>query len=344
MTSPIPRRAAKRILGAMRYRAGHALASLAVAFALCTAPAPANAASWEIIPTWPAADVNLTVPFSQGSEADILFSLFSSAFMAETGKRLNLVHVPGQAGAVAWARMVDDSNDGTTLTAVLLPHVFLRAMLPDSGIKMENMVICHITAYTPCVLWTASFGSISSVDNFADTAATMNGRFLVAGPGRYSAGQIAARVLDRAAGVRSTYIPYTGSIDAGKAVLNRQAGVFWAHSVALTALGSSVKPLAIAAQTRLRSMPEVPTFHELGYDVEEGMYYGIAVPADTPEESRQRIADFFSRAARSPAFRAQAEKLGFIPQDVPLGSMPDFAATLREALAKRIEDYDLFTQ
>lgn len=295
-------------------------------------------------PKWPSSGVRLTIPAPQQSEADALFSLFKSAFAAEFRRTLIFSYLPDQAGADAWARMQDDPADGSVLTAVLIPNFMLRARQPDSGINVGSMTVCHVAAYTPCALWAANTSPVSSVRAFVDAAKSMGGNFLVAGPGRYSAGQIADRILNRAAGVFTTYIPYTSSIDAGRAVLARQAALFWAHSVMLPSLGGGVAPIAVASENRVSSMPGVPTFRELNHDVVQGVYYGIAVPADTPMETRQNISEFFSRHAGTPEFRARAEQLGFTPLNVPLEAVPAFLEERERDLERKIEEYDLLVQ
>lgn len=308
------------------------------------ASGPAVADSGESPPRWPASGVRLTIPSPQQGEADILFSLFKSAFAAEFRRTLIFSYLPDQAGAAAWARIQDDPAEGSVLTAVLIPNFMLRARQPDSGVSTGSVALCHVTAYTPSALWAANTSPVSSVRAFVDAARSMGGNFLVAGPGRYSAGQIADRILNREAGVLTTYIPYASSIDAGRAVMNREAALFWAHSVMLPSLGGAVAPIAVASENREPSMPDVPTFRELNYDVTIGVYYGIAVPAETPEETRQSISDFFSRRARTPEFRDRAEQLGFTPLDIPLEAVPAFLKERELALEKQIGEYDLLIQ
>ena len=51
--------------------------------------------------------------------------------------------------------------------------------------------------------------------------------------------------------------------------------------------------LAMASEKRMEIIPDVPTFRELGYDIVEGAYRGVAAPPGTPDEiikvSRRRL-------------------------------------------------------
>lgn len=313
-------------------------------FAVVFCPFYAHAADSFYPEPWPFSEVTVTAPSIPGSESDALFSLAAKPFAEQTGKKFAIKHVPGQAGATAWARVVDDVPNGSALTAVTLPEFFLRALQPDSGVVPAHMSICNIIAYTPCVLWAPAEGPLADLDAFLDEAAAKNGSVIVAGPGRYSAGQLANRILNRQAGIRTIYFPYAGSLEAGKAVADQKASVFWAHSMPVAARGTSFKALAVAAEKRLPSLPDAPTFRELGLDVVMGVYYAAAVPFDTPEMTQDEISEFFSQLAATAAFRKKASALGFLPLNVPKDDVPVFVSRYQKTLQQQIEDYAMTLQ
>jgi tripartite-type tricarboxylate transporter receptor subunit TctC len=321
--------------------------SLAAFLVLPAAPpltAAAATADTGIVSAWPSSDVVLTVPSSRGSEADALFALVREAFKEKTGKTLAARYVSGRAGADAWARMVDDPPDGSVLTVTAYPDLLLRGFQPDSGVSSGSMAVCGLVAYTPCVLWTMNLSAFGSVQAVTDAARGMNGNFPAAGPGRYSAGQVAARSLDRLMGVRTLYIPYAGSVEAAKAALNQQASVCWGYAVAPAVPGMALKPLAVAAETRLPSLPDVPTFRELNIDLVEGLYLGIAVPRETSEYTRMDIADFFAALNKDPAFQAKASALGFMLPHVGARDLPGFMDGQEEAARRKFEEFTLADQ
>ena len=307
--------------------------------ALCLWPFPATAAEAFYPPPWPVADVSLTIPASEESESNALYNLFSEAFATQTGKKLSFRYVPGLAGATAWARMVDDKQDGTALTAVTYPEFFLRTAQPDSGIAPESMLLCHVAAYSPCILW----GDFDSLQAFIDAAQIARGDLLVAGPGSYSAGQTAARALDRLAGIKTLYIPYAESAGAAIAGNERKVKAFWAYSM-LPKQHGTLRPLAVAAEQRMPSLPDVPTFLELGINLIEGSYYAIAVPAGTHKETVSAIATFFSGHAETEKFRAQALSLGFVPMNLALEDIPEFLDYVQGEASRKIEEYSLYDQ
>ena len=60
----------------------------------------------------------------------------------------------------------------------------------------------------------------------------------------------------------------------------------------------TLRPLAVSTGARLQSLPDTPTFKELGYNIEHVQLRGVVMPADVPQEAitfwegaLQRVAD-----------------------------------------------------
>ncbi len=307
--------------------------ALLLSLILCAAaPGPACAASWPLRP------VTLVVPFSAGGESDTFYTLARPHFNALTKQDFAPRHQSGQGGAQAWAQLDPEKNDGYTLTGVNLPHLLLRSHQADSGVDMREMAVCAIFSYTPCALWVPEESPFKTLDDFINAARKAPGTLLVAGPGSFSAGQLAALALDRLAGVRATYIPYAGTVEAAQAARKGEARAFWAHSVPPA---GAFRALAVAAKTRLPNLPAVPTFAELDYDLEEGAFRGLAVPQNTPPEVQKAIHGTFARLAAQPELRAEAQRRGFALVSLPLDALPAFVEGLDEAYKAKAEDYGL---
>ena len=295
-------------------------------------------------PQWPAQNVAFTVPFSKGGDADILVQLLLQPFLKATSFTLTPQYISGRAGADAWALMVDDPADGSVVTGIAIPHIILRARERDSGVSSANMGICHIFAYTPCVLWVPKDSAYTTLQAVSQAAAAARGGFLVAGPGRYSAGQAMSRIIDRASGARTTYIPYAGTVEAAQAVRAGHASAFWAHSIRPSIFSDTFVPVAVASEARVPSMPDVPTFKELGIDVSLGVFHGVAVPAETPEEIRKKIGASFASITGTKHFQDAATALGFLPLSIAYDAIPGFFSEQEAFYAHLFDDYDMDTQ
>lgn len=73
----------------------------------------------------------------------------------------------------------------------------------------------------------------------------------------------------------------------------------------------SLIPLAIASKARVSSLPDVPTFVELGYpDLVSDTWFALMAPAGTPEAIRQRLRDEVAQVLEQPEVLAKLKQLG----------------------------------
>ena len=93
-----------------------------------------------------------------------------------------------------------------------------------------------------------------------------------------------------------------------------------------------VKALAVMRNTRLASLPQVPTTQEAGVkDVEAITWYGMLAPAGTPREIITRLHAEVVKAVGSAEVRERFQGFG----SEPVGSSPDeFATQIKNDIAK----------
>jgi tripartite-type tricarboxylate transporter receptor subunit TctC len=71
--------------------------------------------------------------------------------------------------------------------------------------------------------------------------------------------------------------------------------------------------LAVAGAKRAALAPEVPTFKELGYDLEASAWYALFAPAGTPKELIDKYARAAIDAVQSPDMKQRLEQMGLEP-------------------------------
>jgi len=71
------------------------------------------------------------------------------------------------------------------------------------------------------------------------------------------------------------------------------------------------RALAIASETRMDVLSDVPTFKEQGYDVVEGAYRGVAAPPGTPDDVVKILADAFEKVHKDPEVKKKMDQNGF---------------------------------
>ncbi|MGA8624087.1 MAG: tripartite tricarboxylate transporter substrate-binding protein, partial [Pseudolabrys sp.] len=155
--------------------------------------------------------------------------------------------------------------------------------------------------------------------------------------GLYGASHIPTVLFARSAGnLEMRHLPTNGGGPAVTAVLGGNVNFFMSPtSIALPHIGAGkVQPLAVSSAIRTKSLPDVPTFKELGYDLEYYFWVGIFAPKGTAGPIVNTLREGLNKAAHSKQFLDTLENLG---QELAYMDQPEFAA-FWAVDAKRQED------
>ncbi len=142
-------------------------------------------------------------------------------------------------------------------------------------------------------------------------------------PGKYSysssgtggIGHLQMELYKNLSGTFVTHIPYRG---AGPALNDTVAGqvpmIFDNLPSALPFIKDNrLVPIVVAAPQRLASLPNVPTFKEVGLEpVNRMAYYGIYGPKNLPKEVVDKIHAGVMKALQDPAVKKRIEDTGSI--------------------------------
>src|SRR5699024_2217711 len=99
--------------------------------------------------------------------------------------------------------------------------------------------------------------------------------------------------------------------------------------------------LAVMSEDRLDSLPDVPTLKEKDIDVVMGTWRGLGVPADTPDDIVEILADAYSEAINSGDFEKFMNEQEMNMRFMDNEEFTEFVESERplfEELAKEVKD------
>jgi tripartite-type tricarboxylate transporter receptor subunit TctC len=123
-------------------------------------------------------------------------------------------------------------------------------------------------------------------------------------------------MLNEAAGINMTHVPYRGSAGARQDILGGQILIF------LDVVGGSishfragkVKVLATSGATRSPFLPDVPTFVEQGFPtLQASAWFSFLAPAKTPKPILDRLHSEYNNAINTREVRQQLLTAGMYP-------------------------------
>ncbi|WP_018701097.1 tripartite tricarboxylate transporter substrate binding protein [Amorphus coralli] len=297
----------------------------AAAFGLAAAfSGPAMAADW------PDQDVTYIIPFNPGGESDVTARMQEPFFAKITGKKFMFDYIVGAGGAAGWSQINSLPADGSTIMGVNTPHIFLQPQGGNVGYETDDINVVYIYQITPFALIVPADSPIETLEDYIAKAKAQPGAITVGGTGTNSAPNVAQVAFDAAAGITTTYIPFSGTSAVSAALLGNQVQAQWGFTTVGVNQGDEVRMLAVAMDERHPLFPDVPTFKEKGIDLVDGARRGVIVPADTPEETRQQMSDVFAEINRDPEMQKMMEEAGYVLLNVPYSEMDAYLAGLSE--------------
>jgi tripartite-type tricarboxylate transporter receptor subunit TctC len=192
--------------------------------------------------------------------------------------------------------------------------------------KTRDITGVYIFHYTPDAIVVRRDSPYETLQDLIDHAQAEPGTIVFSGSGRGTANHLSQIRFDQMADIKTLYRPFKGTGASVSALVLEAVDASWGYLTIGLNYEEDVRLLAIATEDRHPLLPDVPTFRELGFDMVDGAYRGIAVPKSTPVAIRQRISDIFGEINADPKLRNEAENLGFAPIDVPYKDVAEFIA------------------
>jgi tripartite-type tricarboxylate transporter receptor subunit TctC len=235
---------------------------------------------------FPRKPIRMLVPFSPGSQTDILARWVGEKMGENWGQQVVVDNRPSAGGTIASEYVLGANPDGHTLMMVSTGHAgnaTLYSKLSYDTIK--DFAGISQVASVPNILVVAPALGAKSVKELIALAKSKPGQFNFSSAGIGSGTQINGEMFKLAAGIAATHVAYKGAPEALNNVIS--GSVQFCFSPVLVAAGQirAGRVLALAVSTAARSpmFPDVPTVAEAGvpgFDYDQ--WYGLLASAKTP--------------------------------------------------------------
>jgi tripartite-type tricarboxylate transporter receptor subunit TctC len=245
---------------------------------------------------FPEKPISYIIPFNPGGESDVTARLQEPNLEKFLGVPVNVSHKPGGGGAVAWSEFQRTAKpDGYTIIGCNIPHIIGQPLIrKEAGYTTDGFKIIMWFHFTPNVLVVSKDSPYKTLDDFIKYAKANPNAATVGGSGTYSANHLETLRLEKAAGVKMTYVPHTGTGPVIPALMGGHITAAMSYSMVGVQYGDKLRTLAVAADERVSALPDVPTFKELGYDIVGGAFRGVAAPLDTPQPIVDKLAQAYT--------------------------------------------------
>jgi tripartite-type tricarboxylate transporter receptor subunit TctC len=229
---------------------------------------------------------------------------------------------PGAGTIVGTSALVNAPADGYTIGIAISAHVInpsLQATMPYDTLR-DIAGVSLVSYQTMSVTATPSLPATDMPSLIALAKATPGG-IAYATPGVGTMTHLVGELLERAAGITLTHVPYAGGAPAQVDVMAGRVPVLidiW-YSARPKVEAGALKLLAVFDAKRLAERPDVATVAETIPGLDARSSLGLIMRSAVPRPIIEQVSATAAAAVRDPTFSQKMRELGL----EPVGSTPD---------------------
>lgn len=278
---------------------------------------------------YPTKQVELVVPYAAGGGTDNVARALAEATKTHLGQGIGVTNKTGGGGAVGMTDVKNSKPDGYKILMATVEMTTLPPLGLASFTSNDFEPIVQVN-FDPAAITVKADAPWNTIEEFLDYAKKNPGKVRIGNSGTGAIWHLAAAEIERATGTKFNHVPFDGAAPAVTAVLggNVEAVAVSPAEVQQQVKAGKLKTLAVLADKRSESLPDVPTFAEKGFkDIKIiGTWRGIVAPKGTPEDVLKVLRAAFEKGGQEASFVDILKKAGL---GYSLKNSDGFAQTIK---------------
>ncbi len=287
--------------------------SLLAAFLGTVFPVAALAQAATTADSFPSKPVRFIVPFAAGGAVDILTRTVGQKLGEVWGQQVLIDNRPGAGGNIGAEAAARAPVDGYTILLGDAAHANAVSLYPKLSYDfVRDFEPITLAAITPLVVVTHPSLPVKTTRDLIQLARTSAERLVLGTGGNGSATHLGAELLMATAKISFVKVPYKSVPPAlPDLVSGRLALMFLPAPVAMPHVkAGKVNAIAVTSKDRSAAYPGVPAVAETLPGFEANTWYGMMVPARTPQTVITRLHRDITAALRAPEVSERLTGLG----------------------------------
>ncbi len=283
-------------------------AGMAVAVSAVSALSAVPAYAWE-----PTRTVEFVVPAGTGGGADQMARVIQGIIAKHQLMKQTMV-VINKAGGAGGEGFLDvkNSKGNPHKLVITLSNLFTTPLATGIPFSWKDMTPVSMMALDEFVLWVnASTPYKSPKDYIEAMKAAPAGKFKMGGTGSKQEDQIITVALEKAAGVKMTYVPYKGGGEVAVQLVGKHVDSTVNNPIEAVAQWRSgaLRPLCVFDNAPLpvkdkiagdMAWSDIPTCKSQGLDIEYLMLRGVFMPPGVPKDAVDYYVELMKKVRATP--------------------------------------------
>jgi tripartite-type tricarboxylate transporter receptor subunit TctC len=261
--------------------------------------------------------LKIIYPYSAGGSADAVARIIAGHLQNSLGRAVIVDNRVGAGGRIAARAVKAAPANGTELLfaaaaqLTLQPHIY-RDLGYDPFV---DLVPVSQTVQSDLALVVGNQVPARSIKELIVWFKENPAQAVYGSPGAGTSAQFAGIELAKRSGLELRHIAYRGTSAALPDIIAGRVPLYIASFAELIEQhnNGSIRILATAGIVRSAFLPDIPTLHESGVDIEAPGWFGFYAPARTPKDILDRLEKAIISATQASDVRAKILAIGFQP-------------------------------
>jgi tripartite-type tricarboxylate transporter receptor subunit TctC len=262
---------------------------------------------------FPSKPIRCLVPYPVGGIVDIVTRAVAEPMQADLGQPVVVEPKPGGNSTLATAMIPQSPADGYNWVMATISHVVVPHLQPVPYDALADFQPVALVAVATSVATVNPSLPVKTLEELVAYGKANPGKLHYLNPGNGSSIHLSAELLKAQYKFDMVSVPYRG-IPPGLPDLlegRLQVGLLPGPLAIQHVQTAKLRALAVLADKRLATLPDVPTFTEAGFgDAQVMSWYVIAVRAGTPAAIVERLHASAMKVLQQPETRDRLTKAG----------------------------------
>ena len=285
--------------------------NIACAFGMCT----------HAYAQFPDKPIEVVVPYPPGASTDFIARSLQVPMAEGLGQSIVIENRGGAGGNIGASYVARSPGNGyrlllsTNATVTINPHVYKKTGFDT----LKDFKPVALLASGPLCLTVNGKLGVNTLAELIAKAKTSDLSFGSAGNG--SPQHVAGELLNEAAGISMTHIPYRGIGPALTDLLGGSLPVMFSTCSAIMPHlnGTAIKLIAVTTQGRFSGLPQTPTIAETFPKFDASAWFALYAPKGTPDDVIAKLNTTVNAALATPSVRKALQENAL----TPVGGKPE---------------------
>ncbi len=251
--------------------------------------------------SYPAKPITIVVHSKPGSAIDFMSRKVAGIARKYSDVPFVVENRSGTQGLVAMQYVLDKKADGYTLLGVT--KSFLSTVIVNkSKVSMDDFLFVANMVSDPEALISNKSQNFHSLQDIIDNEKSSESPQVWIGPGTGSRDNLMAMKCKEVLGIDIKWIDYKSGPQSILAMLRNEGAVYVGNPADIKGK-SDLNIISIASEERLKALPDIPTFKEQGYNLNESMWRGFAFSKGVPDIAVKYVTGILQKIINDPEWK-----------------------------------------